>query len=107
MTLHQYALIAVMAVVVIILRSIPFMLFSGKRKVPASLLYLGKVLTAAAIAMLVVYSMFGVLNYNTCGWSNLHWGLIAGIVTAVLQYFFKNPLISIITGTAVYMLTIS
>ena len=57
--------------------------------------------------MLVVYSMFGVLNYNTCGWSNLHWGLIAGIVTAVLQYFFKNPLISIITGTAVYMLTIS
>ena len=104
MTLHQYAMIAVMAAAVILLRSIPFVLFSGKRKVPPSLLYLGKVLTAAAIAMLVVYSMFGVLDYNTSGWSNLPWGLLAGIVTALLQYFFKNPLISIISGTAVYML---
>ena len=78
MTLHQYALIAVMAVVVIILRCIPFVLFSGKRKVPASLLYLGKVLTAAAIAMLVVYSLYGNLNYPTCGAKNLLPGLAAG-----------------------------
>ena len=40
MSWHQYMLIAVMAAVVILLRSIPFLLFSGKRKVPASLLYL-------------------------------------------------------------------
>ena len=107
MTPHQWLMIAVMAAVVIFLRAFPFLLLSGTKRPPALLFYLGKVLTAAAISMLVVYSMFGVLNYNTCGWSNLHWGLIAGIVTAVLQYFFKNPLISIITGTAVYMLTIS
>ena len=90
MTLHQYALIAVMAVVVIILRSVPFVLFSGKRKVPASLLYLGKVLTAAAIAMLVVYSLYGNLNYPTCGAKNL----------------LPGSLVSIIAGTACYMLTI-
>ena len=106
MTLHQYALIAVMAVVVIILRSIPFMLFSGKRKVPASLLYLGKVLTAAAIAMLVVYSLYGNLNYPTCGVKNLLPGLLASAVTVILHFFLKNPLISIIAGTACYMLTI-
>ena len=106
MTLHQYALIAVMAVVVIILRCIPFVLFSGKRKVPASLLYLGKVLTAAAIAMLVVYSLYGNLNYPICGAKNLLPGLAASALTVILHWFLKNPLISIIAGTACYMLLI-
>ena len=106
MTLHQYALIAVMAVVVIILRSVPFVLFSGKRKVPASLLYLGKVLTAAAIAMLVVYSLYGNLNYPACGTKNLLPGLLASAVPVILHWFLKNPLISIIAGTACYMLLI-
>ena len=76
----------------------------GTDGVPELLFYLGKVLTAAAIAMLVVYSMFGVLNYNISGWQRLPVGLLAGAVTALLQFFFKNPLISIIAGTAVYML---
>ena len=107
MTTHQWLMISVMAAVVIFLRAFPFLLLSGTKRPPALLFYLGKVLTAAAIAMLVVYSMFGVLNYSTSGWGNLHWGLLAGTVTALLQYFFKNPLISIIAGTAVYMLTIS
>ena len=104
MTLHQWLMIAVMAAVVIFLRAFPFLLLSGTKRPPALLFYLGKVLTAAAIAMLVVYSMFGVLNYDTAKWSHLPAGLLAGTVTAVLQYFFKNPLISIISGTAVYML---
>lgn len=103
MTLHQWLMIAVMAAVVIFLRAFPFLLLSGTKRPPALLFYLGKVLTAAAIAMLVVYSMFGVLNYNTSGWDKLPCGLLAGIITAVLQYFFKNPLISIIAGTVVYM----
>ena len=106
MTLHQYALIAVMAVVVIILRSIPFVLFSGKRKVPPSLLYLGKVLTAAAIAMLVVYSLYSNLEYNAFGCGRIVPALIAAAVTVLLHWFIKNPLVSIISGTAVFMLLI-
>lgn len=106
MSNHQYIMIAVMAVVVIALRSVPFVLFSGKRKVPASLLYLGKVLTAAAIAMLVVYSLYGNLNYPTCGAKNLLPGLLASALTVILQWFLKNPLISIIAGTACYMFLI-
>lgn len=104
MNTHQWLMILVMAAVVIFLRAFPFLLLSGTKRPPALLFYLGKVLTAAAIAMLVVYSMFGVLNYNISGWGNLPWGLLAGAVTALLQYFFKNPLLSIIAGTAVYML---
>ena len=106
MSWHQYMLMAVMAAVVILLRSIPFLLFSGKRKVPASLLYLGKVLTAAAIAMLVVYSLYGNLNYPACGAKNLLPALAASALTVILHWFLKNPLISIIAGTACYMLTI-
>lgn len=103
MNTHQWLMIFVMAAVVIFLRAFPFLLLSGTRRPPALLFYLGKVLTASAIAMLVVYSLFGVLDYKTARWSNLPEGLLAGVVTALLQYFFKNPLISIISGTAVYM----
>ena len=106
MSNHQYIMIAVMAVVVIALRSVPCVLFSGKHKVPASLLYLGKVLTAAAIAMLVVYSLYGNLNYPTCGAKNLLPGLAASALTVILHCFLKNPLISIIAGTACYMFLI-
>ena len=106
MNTHQWLMIAVMAAVVIFLRAFPFILLSGTRRPPELLFYLGKVLTAAAIAMLVVYSMFGVLNYNISGWQRLPVGLLAGAVTALLQFFFKNPLISIIAGTASYMFLI-
>ncbi len=106
MTLHQYLMLAVMALVVIILRAVPFMLFAGKRRVPEVLLYLGNVLTAAAIAMLVVYSMYGNLNYNDCGLKNLLPALLAGSLTVILHWFIKNPLISIISGTVCYMLLI-
>ena len=106
MTAHQYCMLAIMAVVVIFLRAVPFMLFSGKRRVPEVLLYLGNVLTAAAIAMLVVYSMYGNLNYNEFGLKNLLPALIASSLTVILHWFIKNSLISIISGTACYMLLI-
>ena len=106
MNLHQYILIGVMALVVIFLRSVPFVLFAGKTKVPSWLLYLGKVLTAAAIAMLVVYSMFGNLDYFNTHYARIIPALLAGAVTVVLHWFMKNPLISIIVGTVCYMLLI-
>ena len=104
MTLHQWLMITIMAAVVIFLRAFPFLLLSGSKRPPALLFYLGKVLTAAAIAMLVVYSTFGVINYTASGWSKLPGALLAAAVTACLQFFFRNPLVSIICGTAVFML---
>ena len=104
MTLHQWLMISVMALVVIFLRAFPFLLLSGRKRPPELLFYLGKVLTAAAIAMLVVYSLFGVMNYPASGWTALPRALLAGTVTALLQFFLKNPLVSIVSGTAVFML---
>lgn len=106
MTLHQYAMIAVMFGVVVFLRTIPFLLFTGKRKVPAWLLYLGNVLTAAAIAMLVVYSLYGNLEFTTLGKHRIVPALLASLLTVVLHWFIKNPLVSIISGTALFMLLI-
>ena len=49
-------MIFIMSVVVITLRALPFLVFrGGQQKLPPLLDYLGKVLTAAAIAMLCVY----------------------------------------------------
>lgn len=106
MTTHQYLMIAVMAAVVIFLRAFPFIVLQDRKRPPRLLFYLGWTLTAAAIAMLTVYSIFGVLNYNACGFGRLGSALLSGVLTALLHYFWKNPLISICAGTALYMVLI-
>ncbi len=106
MNLHSLLMIAVMAAVVIALRSFPFVVFSTGAKVPRWLLYLGGVLTAAAIAMLVVYSFYGGLDYPNCGLKRLGPALAAGALTVVLHWVLKNPLVSIVSGTALFMLLI-
>ena len=50
-------MIAVIALVTIALRFLPFLIFSGKRETPAYISYLGKVLPFAIMGMLVVYCL--------------------------------------------------
>ena len=45
--LHSIGVIAVVAIVTLFIRAIPFVLFGGKREVPATVTYLGKVLPPA------------------------------------------------------------
>ena len=52
---YSALLVAVMSAVTILLRAAPFLIF--KRKAPAYVLYLGQVLPAAIIGMLVVYCL--------------------------------------------------
>ena len=47
------ALIAIMSLLTFFVRGLPFLLFSGKSKTPAYIMYLGKVLPYAIIGMLV------------------------------------------------------
>ena len=42
--LHSVAIIAVAAIVTLIIRAVPFVAFGGKREVPETVTYLGKVL---------------------------------------------------------------
>ena len=55
MKLHSFLIVAVVALVTIAIRFLPFLLF--KKKTPKAVLYLGKVLPMAIMGMLVVYCL--------------------------------------------------
>ena len=74
------------------------------RKLPPLLDYLGKVLTAAAIAMLCVYSYAGLADFSHPEYRRLLLALPATAVTIALHLLARNPMLSICGGTACYML---
>lgn len=96
-------IIIVVAAVTILIRFLPFMIFSGNRKTPAFVTYLGKVLPYSIMAMLVVYCL-----KNVSIISSPHGlpELISGIVIIALHTWKRNTLLSIIAGTVCYMLLI-
>ncbi len=104
MTLHQFLMIVVMCAVIFLLRAFPFLVFRDTSKgTPPLLLYLGRVLTAAAIAMLVVYGLASLCDFKEPHFQRLLLALPATLVTILVHWKFKNSLASIIVGTGVYM----
>lgn len=97
--LHSAALVAVIALVTMGLRFLPFLIFRG-RETPAFIVYLGRVLPYAIMGMLVVYCLRG-----TSLLSAPHGipELIATALVVVLHIWKKNTLLSIIAGTLCYM----
>ena len=96
-------LVAVVALVTALLRLLPFAVFSGRRKTPGYVAYLGKVLPYGAMAMLVIYC------YKGTSFLVYPYGLpqlIAGVCTAALHIWKRSTLLSIVCGTAVYMILI-
>ncbi len=98
--MQEIWLIVVMALVTALLRFLPFLIWSGKRKTPKVVLYLGKVLPYAIMAMLVVYCLKGV---NIVAAPHGLPEFIAVAVVATLHAWKRNTLLSIIVGTGVYM----
>lgn len=94
------ASIAVMAAVTFLTRLLPFALFDRGGQPPKVVLYLGRVLPPAIIAMLIVYCLRGMRFSSPAGWAPM---LIAAAVTAVLHLWKKNNLLSIFGGTILYM----
>ncbi len=99
---HTFLLIAVIAIVTYLLRSLPFLVFSG-RKTPAFVTYLGKVLPYAIMGMLVVYCL---KDTTVLSWPYGIPELLACIVVVLLHLWRKNTLLSIAVGTACYMVLI-
>ena len=94
-------LIAIMAVVTMLLRFLPFLVF--RKTVPPFISYLGKVLPSAIIGMLVIYCLKDVV------WTSAPFGapeLIAAACVVGLQIWRRNSLISILGGTVIYMILI-
>lgn len=94
-------LIAAMAIMTMLTRFLPFIVF--RQHTPGYISYLGKVLPSAMIGMLVVYclkdaaptvSPFGIPELIAVG-------CVAGV-----QVWKRNSLISILSGTVIYMVLV-
>ena len=99
--MNPIALIAVMAIVTMLIRFLPFLVF--RKQTPKYISYLGRVLPPAIIGMLVVYCLkditpsvypFGIPE------------LIASACVVGVQMWKRNSLISILAGTVIYMVLV-
>ncbi len=99
---HIFGAIMTMAAVTLLLRAFPFLLFSG-RKPPEVILYFGRVVAPGAIAMLVVYCFNSVapLKYPYAVPE-----ILASAAVILLHLKFRNPLLSIVAGTILYMILV-
>ena len=101
-TLYPVAAIAVVAIVTLSLRAAPFVLF-GSRPLPRVMRYLARALPPAIMTVLVIYCLrntsfdrapFGIPELAACA------------LVALLQIVRKNMYLSIVAGTACYMVLI-
>lgn len=93
--MYEVHIVLIAGAVTIFLRVLPFIAF-GKHR-PEAVLYLGRVLPPAVMAMLAVYCLRGV---NSSQWIP---ECVACIVVIVLHVWKRNTLLSIIAGTVIYM----
>ena len=101
--LHSMLLVAVVALVTIVLRFLPFLIFGENRKTPPLIAYLGQVLPFAIMGMLVVYCLKDVsLTAAPFGIPEL----VGVAAVALLHVWKRNTLLSIGAGTVCYMLLV-
>ncbi len=99
--MRSAVLVAVMALVTIALRFLPFLVF--RKQTPPYIAYLGRVLPPAIIGMLVIYCLKDVrLSAAPFGLPELL--AAAGVVG--MQIWKRNSILSILAGTALYMVLI-
>ena len=101
--MHAAWIVAIAALVTIGLRFLPFVIFSGRKTTPPFVAYLGRVLPYAVMGMLVVYCLRHVQ------FAQAPHGLpeiIACAVVAGLHLWKRSTLLSIVGGTACYMVLV-
>ena len=99
--MHSLVLILTMAAITVLLRFLPFVLFA--KKTPAPILFLASRLPNAIMAMLVIYCLKNVsLLSGTHGIPEI----MAVVLVAVLHKWKHNTLLSILGGTAAYMVLV-
>ena len=95
--------IALIAVLTLFTRAVPFLLFPSGKKQPRYVLYLGRVLPQAMIALLVVYCLKG------AGWGAWPYALpelLSVAAVAALHLWKKNTMLSVGAGTVLYMVLV-
>ena len=97
---YTAALIAVMTAVTFLTRALPFLRGDHPPKI---VLYLGRVLPPAVMAMLVVYCLRGMNFTAASGWLPQ---IIAVGAVVLLHKWKHNTLLSIFGGTLLYMVLV-
>lgn len=103
-TINSILIIAVAAVVTIIIRALPFIIFDRGGKLPSWVEYLGKVLPPALMSLLLVYCVSGV---DFTGGSHGIPELIGIAIAMVLHFKWRNTLVSIGVSTAIYLVLVN
>ncbi len=99
--MREAVLISVMALTTMALRFLPFLVFG--KKTPEYISYLGRVLPQAIIGMLVIYCLKDVsFAAHPFGIPEI----VSAVFVAAMQVWRRNPVISILSGTFVYMILI-
>lgn len=101
--MHSAILIAVMSLVTILLRFLPFWIFGNHRQTPPLISYLGQVLPYAIMGMLVVYCLKGA-NLLAAPYALPE--LLSCAAVVLLHLWKRNTLLSIGAGTVCYMVLI-
>lgn len=104
MTLTQQIITIIMVILgTLTTRFLPFIIFPAGKPTPKYIQYLGKVLPAAALGLLVIYCFkdISILTGNH-GIPEL----IATVIVIFLHIWRRNMLLSIASGTISYMLLV-
>lgn len=104
-------LVFIAALITLILRALPFLIFNGKREMPKGIKKVVDVLPTAIMAVLVVYCLKGDITNTknlalglSTEWKSLVSVLLALIGVVIAHLWKRNTLLSIVVGTAIYML---
>lgn len=92
--------VLVMAVSVWVTRFLPFAVFRNTDHLPGIVEYLGKVLPAAMMGLLVVYCF---KDYNFADAAQIIPVLVSAAAVAAVHLAKRNTILSITVGTALYM----
>lgn len=114
-TTQAIASIVVMAIVTFLTRALPFLLFDRGDHPPKLVLYLGRVLPPAVIAMLIIYCLKSNILAVEANLTSLldpavlnQWlpALLSVAVVVLLHIWKHNNLLSIFGGTILYMVLV-
>ncbi|MEA4807473.1 branched-chain amino acid transporter permease [Acetobacterium wieringae] len=95
--------LAVVALVTIFTRALPFLFFGGKKKLPDMVSYLGTVLPAAIMIILVVFCLRNtILTAYPYGLAEL----LSVAAVIIVHCLRNNVFLSIAAGTGLYMVLI-
>ena len=95
--------VAVLAVSVWITRFLPFLIFRDSGRLPEIIGYLGRVLPAAMMGLLVVYCF---RDYDFSAPGEILPAAAAVAVTVGIHLWRRSTILSIASGTAAYMILI-